>query len=102
MLLSLLVSLLFGVYILFMAAIFFSQFLLTSGHETWVHTSLRKFIGPRGFRLLMTLYPQPLRPLGRLISLVAGLLTSVVFVFYILILLAMYLDINPLGIKLAR
>lgn len=102
MLLSLLVSLLFGIYMLLMAAIFFGQFLLTSSHETWVHTSLRKFVGPRGFRLFMKLYPEPLRPLGRLISLVAGLLMSVVFIFYVLILLAMYLDFNPLGIKLAR
>lgn len=98
MLMSLITVLLFGLFLLMMALIFFGQFALTSGHDTWVHTKLRRLMGPQGFKAFMSLYPEALMPLMRAISLIAGILISALFAYYVLSLLAVYLGFNPLGI----
>jgi len=98
MLMTIAVHLLFGGFLLGMALIFWLQYLLTFGQTTWIHRYTRKVIGGQGYKVLMSLYPASLMPLTRIFSFMAGFLISIVLLYYILSVMAVYFGFNPLGI----
>lgn len=95
--------LLFALFMLAMMLVFLGQFVYASERDSQTVKWLEHRLGKRRLDILLSLFPSRLFPetllsLTRLFSLVAAILIGLLFVYFVLSVMATYLDFNPFGI----